>query len=251
MDLSDVEMDKLKKYIAGGGNMLIAGEPGKQQVLNPLLHELNVQLMPGQITQPTYNETPDKVQPELTLAAAELAENRGLVALKKSILKHDTDYRVMISTPGAAAISLKDSLFKISPILLTSENNSWLKAGSLVLDSAAPVFSPEQGDVRGSFATGIQLTRKINSKDQRILVFGDADFMCNLRVATNSFFVIACYSWLNNNQFPIFTPRASPKDNFLRISPQAAEIQKLAYVWIVPGLILLAGIVILIRRKRK
>jgi len=73
MNLTPVEAGKLKKYIAGGGNMLIAGEPGKQPILNPLLHELNVQLMPGQIVQPTYNETPDKVQPYLTLAATGLS----------------------------------------------------------------------------------------------------------------------------------------------------------------------------------
>jgi ABC-2 type transport system permease protein len=251
MDLSDAEVGKLKKYIADGGNLLIAGEPGKQQVLNPLLRQLNVQLMPGQIIQPTFNETPDKVQPELTLAATELAGSNVLIAMKNAILSHDTDVKARISTPGVAAISLKDSLFKISPLLITTENSSWLKAGNLVLDSAAPVFSPEQGDVRGSFATGVQLARKINGKEQRIIVFGDADFMCNMRVSSSQFFVIPCYSWLNDNQFPIFTPRPAPKDNLLTIGLKATGIQKIVYVWIVPALILLSGIVILIRRKRK
>jgi len=166
-------------------------------------------------------------------------------------LKHDGDDTVRIINAGAAAVAFKDSLFKVSPLLLTSENRSWLKAGDLVIDSAAPVFSPEQGDVSGSFATGIQLTRKINHKEQRILVFGDVDFLSNLRVGGNLFFVIPSYSWLNDNQFPIYTPHPPARDNFLKIGPQGTNIEKTMYIWIVPALILLAGIVILIRRKRK
>jgi ABC-2 type transport system permease protein len=251
MDLTPVEIGKLKKYISGGGNMLIDGEPGKQQVLNPLLRELNIQLMPGQIIQPSYNETPDKVQPYLTLPSLELAEDKMLMKYKKELLSHNTDDTLKLSTPGTVAISYKDSLFKVNPLLLTSEKNSWLKEGRLVVDSAAPVFNPEQGDVRGAFATGIQLTRKINDREQRILVFGDADFMSSLRIQNTIFFVIACYSWLSDNQFPIYTPRPQAKDNLLTIGPQGAMAEKIAYVWVVPALILLTGTVILIRRKRK
>jgi ABC-2 type transport system permease protein len=251
MDLTPVEAGKLKKYISGGGNMLIDGEPGKQLVLNPLLRELNIQLMPGQIIQPSYNETPDKVQPYLTLSSLELAEDKMLLKYKKELLSHNTDDTLKLSTPGAAAVAYKDSLFKVNPLLLTSEKNSWLKEGRLVVDSAAPVFSPEQGDVRGALATGIQLTRKINGREQRILVFGDADFMSSLRIQNTIFFVIACYSWLSDNQFPIYTPRPQAKDNLLTVSPQGAMAEKIAYVWVVPALILLTGTVILIRRKRK
>ncbi len=251
MDLTPIETGKLKRYIAGGGNMLIAGEPGKQQELNPLLRELNVQLMPGEIIQPSFNETPDKVMPYLTLTAAELSEEKVLTNLKKWIVSHNTDDSLKIITPGVAAISFKDSLFKVSPLLLTTESNSWLKAGSLVLDSAAPVFNPEQGDVRGAFTTGVQLTRKINGKEQRIAVFGDADFMSNLRIRNAAFLLMPGYSWLNDNQYPIYTPRPDPKDNLVTLSPKVAGIQKIAYIWVVPALLLLTGTVILIRRKRK
>ncbi|MBS1605716.1 MAG: Gldg family protein [Bacteroidetes bacterium] len=251
MDLTPLEMVKLKKYIAGGGNMLINGEPGKQQVLNPLLHELNIQLMPGQIIQPSFNETPDKVQPYLAPAAADLSEDKTLTKFKNLLLSHDPDDTLRLSTPGVTAVSFKDSLFRVNPLLLTSDNLSWLKEGKLVADSAEPVFAAEEGDVRGSFATGLQLTRKIDNKEQRILVFGDADFMCNLRVAQSMYFIIACYSWLSNNQFPIYTPRPSAKDNLLYIGPKGASIQRIADIWVAPALILLAGTIILIRRKRK
>ncbi|MDO6430069.1 Gldg family protein [Flavitalea sp. BT771] len=251
VDLTPLEIVKLKKYIAGGGNMLINGEPGKQQVLNPLLRELNIQLMPGQIIQPSFNETPEKVQPYLTPAAAYLSEDKTLTKFKRLLLSHDTDDTLKISTPGVTAVSFKDSLFRISPLMLTSDNVSWLKEGKLVLDSAAPVFATEEGDVRGSFATGLQLTRKISNKEQRILVFGDVDFMCNMRVAQSMYFLISCYSWLSDNQFPIYTPRPSAEDNLLYIGPKGAAALRIVYIWIVPALILLAGTIILIRRKRK
>ncbi|WP_431216405.1 hypothetical protein ACQ86N_18360 [Puia sp. P3] len=136
-------------------------------------------------------------------------------------------------------------------MLLTSDNLSWLKEGKLVADSAEPVFATEEGDVRGSFATGLQLTRKMSNKEQRILVFGDADFMCNLRVAQSMYFIVACYSWLSNNQFPIYTPRPSPKDNLLYIGPKGAAVQRIADIWVLPALILLAGTIILIKEKKK
>ncbi len=60
-DLSTVVQAKIKSYIDAGGNMLILGKPGKQYVLNPLLRQLGVQLLNGQLVQPTYDETPEKV----------------------------------------------------------------------------------------------------------------------------------------------------------------------------------------------
>ncbi|MBO9633956.1 MAG: Gldg family protein, partial [Chitinophagaceae bacterium] len=60
-DLSTGVQTKIKSYVDAGGNMMILGKPGKQSVLNPLLQQLGVQLMPGQLVQPSYDETPEKV----------------------------------------------------------------------------------------------------------------------------------------------------------------------------------------------
>ncbi|WP_431216406.1 Gldg family protein [Puia sp. P3] len=116
MDLTAPEMVKLKKYIAGGGNMLINGEPGKQQVLNPFLRELNIQLMPGQIIQPSFNETPDKVQPYLAPAAADLSEDKTLTKFKNLLLSHDPEDTLRLSTHWGDSSVFQRQSFQDRPL---------------------------------------------------------------------------------------------------------------------------------------
>jgi ABC-2 type transport system permease protein len=252
MDLSPAVYDKLKNYIRAGGNMVITGEPGKQYVLNPLLQQIGVQLMNGQLVQPTYNETPDKVKPYLAAASAGLAEDPGTLALRKMQEVHYTDDSIRTLMPGVAGITYtSDSGFTIAPLAMTDPDRAWLKAGPLVNDSTLPPFSPQEGDQKAtSFSTAVQLARTIAGKEQRIAVFGDADFLGNRRFGEN-FFGIAFYSWVAYNQFPVYTPRPMAKDTSLRINGSNAGIQKFVYLWILPGVILLLGVILLIRRKRK
>ena len=49
--LSPEEMESLEKYIARGGNLIIAGDVGRAPVMNPIIASLGVQFMTGQIVQ--------------------------------------------------------------------------------------------------------------------------------------------------------------------------------------------------------
>jgi len=154
--------------------------------------------------------------------------------------------------PGVAGISYtRDSAFMVAPLAMTSPDRVWLKAGNLVTDSTLPPFNPLEGDIKqASFPTVVQLTRSVRGKEQRIIVCGDADFLSNRRLA-ESFFGNALYSWLNYNQFPVYTPRPQPEDTRLQVNAELAGLQKIIYIWVLPGVILLIGIILLIRRKRK
>jgi len=61
---------------------------------------------------------------------------------------------------------------------MTAEE-TWLKAGQLVTDSTPPEYNRQEGDIRGSFATALALTRQVNNRQQRIIICSDADFMSN------------------------------------------------------------------------
>jgi ABC-2 type transport system permease protein len=242
--LSDTALAKIKQYIANGGNMLILGEPGKTQLLNPLLQQLGVQMMEGNLIQPGKDEMPHMITPYLTAAALNLAEAHELVKAKRS---GDT---IKLLLPGATAIAYaKQGPFAVNP-LFKSISESWMKTGKLVTDSIAPVYDPQQGDVKGSFATALALTRQINNRQQRIVVCSDADFISNLRM-NEHFMARAFYSWLSGGVYPIYTPRDDPKDNKLNVTASGVKAMRIVYVWILPALTLLAGSVLLIRRKRK
>ncbi|MDR6783512.1 ABC-2 type transport system permease protein [Pedobacter africanus] len=252
--LGELTLAKIRQYIDKGGNLMICGEPGKQYVLNPLLKQLGVQLMKGTLVELSKNETPDKVIPYITEAAASLAEENNLLALKDAIRRKDTeDDSLKIYMPGVTGLSYAaQGGFTISPILKTTAQKTWLKAGTLVLDSVPPVFSVAEGDSKEpSFVTGIQLTRQVNNKQQRIIVCGDADFTSNIRTAYN-LFENAFYSWMTDGAYPQYLPRlVKPRDTLLTITEPQAYAFKIATLWVLPGLLLVGGTLLLIRRKRK
>jgi len=245
---SAVTLAKIQAYIAKGGNLLIAGEPGKQSVLNPVLSVLGVQLMDGAVVQPDPQSSPDIVRPELTATAA---------AFSKPLAKNHRDSLNALMR-GVTGISFNSTAgFTVKSLLMSNKELSWLKKKKFVTDSAQVVFSAAEGDIHGAFPTAVSLTRKVGSKEQRIVVTGDADFMDNEILgrysgSTSNFtFSTAVYSWLSNGEFPIDTTRPDAKDNRVTVTMDQLAIQKIIFVWILPALLLALASVLLIRRKRK
>ncbi|QEC40538.1 Gldg family protein [Pseudobacter ginsenosidimutans] len=238
MELSTVVQEKIRNYLDDGGRMIILGKPGKQYVLNPLLRQLGVQLLDGQLVQPTYDETPDKV---VALTTAE-ARNLSFEAAVPGF-----------GMPTVTGITQQPGAYTIRPLLLTQQGRTWLKAGDLVVDSTLPQFNPRAGDrMQDTFTTAVRLTRNIRQKEQRIVVCGSADFLSNLRLGeSNLRFARGAHSWLTDNHFPVRLSKKEEEDILLDISEKAAKIQKTILIWVLPGILLLTGSIILIRRKRK
>jgi ABC-2 type transport system permease protein len=245
----------LRRYIDRGGNLLVSGEPGKQSVLNPVLKSLGVQLMEGTLVQHSKNFSPDLVLPYLTATAAGFSRQ----------LKYVFDDSMRVSMPGAAGLSYDstglshdgDGAYTIKPLLMTDGNRTWNKKSALVADSAEVVFSARDGDEKGSFPTAVCLTRQRNGKEQRIIVTGDADFLSNAELGRNNVrtanfsFITALFGWFTYGVFPIDTSRPRPKDDSLRITEADMGWLKVIYLGILPGLLLLTGAILLIRRKRR
>jgi ABC-2 type transport system permease protein len=246
--LSPAALEKLKQYIDRGGNMIITGEPGKQETLQPLLSHIGVEMMNGQLVQPSFDETPDKVTPFLNPAGTALDE--GQTALREE-QKKDTVFTLM---PGVAALHFTgNDAFKATTLIETAPGKVWLKAGRLVEDSTLPAFDPAEGDLKqNAFTTAMGFTRMINNKEQRIIVCGDADFASNLRIGANYIkYVLPFYSYTTGNLFPVYMPKKEPEDRELIIRATAAAIQRTIFVWVLPGAVLIMGTIMLIRRKRK
>jgi ABC-2 type transport system permease protein len=214
-ELSAVAIQKIKAYINKGGNLLIAGEPGRQQLLNPLLKTLGVQLMNGMLKQESEDHAPTLVLPDLTKNAISLSPILG----KPSI---DT---LPISMNGVSALSYHDtSGFTIQPLLVTKAgavqntmarnpdldmvNNkeeagmestgghSFVSSGGgfhvvRMGDGNAQNFGAKRvvkryasmpankNNSKDTYTTTLALTRQVNGKQQRIIISGDADFMGN------------------------------------------------------------------------
>lgn len=247
-EFSTPVLDKIKHYIDAGGNLIVLAETGKQSVINPLLQHIGVQLMEGTLVQPSDDQSPDLVLAGITPVAAKFTATMGG-------LYDDT---IPVTMPSSAPLwYTADSGFTVQPLLVTDAKTSWLKKGKLVADSGTVKFSPADGDVQQSFATALGLSRKLNGKEQRIVVVGDADVMSNVELGRTSIqtanfqFNTALFSWLTNGEFPIEATRPESQDRRVNISTEGVERLKILLVWILPALVLLAGTVLLIRRRRK
>lgn len=282
MPLSERALIHLKQYINKGGNLLIAGEPGKQAVMNPILQPLGVQLMEGMLIQESKDQAPTLVAPDPTKVAGGFTK-----ALQRKMADSPK-----VSMPGAAALSYNNNGdFTIQPLLLTDPLHSWNRmkpldielavsasinnASGVTLAGSVPAvaigqnntaksaalgtvtFSAADGDIRGTMPTAISLTRKLNNKEQRIVVAGDADFMSNAELqrynlnTVNFVFNTALFSWLSEGQFPIDTSRPEAKDKRVNVSSDEVAFLRIIYIWLLPALILAAAAILLIRRKRK
>ncbi|MGZ3813986.1 MAG: Gldg family protein, partial [Mucilaginibacter sp.] len=242
-ELQPATLNKLRSYVDKGGNLLILGEPGKQAMLNPVLQQIGIHLMNGQLVQLDKNETPDKVTVYTDSAVADLSEG-GVPATIRKLMKRKMAYNLSSMMAGATALSYTaNGGFTFKPLLGTVENQKgvWLKTGHLVTDSVPPVFSPQEGDTKGpAFITAASLTRQVGDKQQRIIVCGDADFFSNMRITAN--FYDSFYSWLDDNKYPVYLPvLGSAKDVKYTFSLTTANVLKIVYLWVLPGVALLGA----------
>jgi ABC-2 type transport system permease protein len=67
----------------------------------------------------------------------------------------------------------------------------------------------------------------------------------------NFAFNIGLFSWLSYGEFPVDTSRPDPKDDRLNVSSETVNRLNILFVWVLPGILLALGTILLIRRKRK
>ncbi|MDO6429389.1 Gldg family protein [Flavitalea sp. BT771] len=287
-----VALSKIKAYIAAGGNLLVAGEPGKQEILNPVLKELGVQLKEGMLVEPNKDFSPSLIKPLLSSKAAGFTRK----------LQDDKDDSLVTTMFGAAALTYDThSGFAVDTLLATVAGGGWNKkikptedmiqaaedatgdpssGGATVMIASAGgpsatampendgkpkengawkglSFSPEQGDEKGSMVVALGLSRTVNGKQQRIVVSGDADFLSNSELGrsniqnSNFDFSTGVFSWFANGKFPIDSYRPPSKDRRLTLTDGSFYFLKVMLMGVLPGILVIIGAVVLIRRKRK
>jgi ABC-2 type transport system permease protein len=243
---SPAEIQNIQNYLRGGGNALIAGDKDRQAILNPVVSMLGVRFTDGSLVENHMEFSPGLVFPKFT-------EN---VAMYHYFFENNQE----IAMPGAVGLQYKkNDLYDIEPVLTTDEKNIWNKKAPFKLDTGKVAYEPSKGDDNRTLPVALQLTRKAGDKQQRIIILGDADFMDNGTVrkefkgesTANGDFATDIFKWFSYGQFPLDLPRPAPIDNKLLLTPQGLYILKIIFLALLPGLLLLGGIVLLISRRRK
>lgn len=245
--LTGQEAENFQKYIDRGGNLLIAGEPKRMEVMNPLLAQFGVSLTPGCLVQPSPNFQSDLVLARGTPEALELSYHFSGICSGS-----------VVTMPGCAALEYTtDKGYDVKPLLVTQPKGVWneLETTDFIDDTVR--LNSSIGEIEKAHVTGLALSRRVGAKEQKIIILGDADCISNTEFkmsrtkikAGNYTVVTGSFYWLSDGQMPIDVRRPPIRDNALHLDKQKVYWSKIALVGVFPALMLIFGLLIWIRRR--
>lgn len=246
-EMSEVECENLDKYIACGGNLLIMNEPKSAGNIEPLLAKLGVKVVPGTLVRQTENFSPDLILSSPTKEAGEMAY------WFENMIKENQ----VIVTPGVSGLEYStDKGYQVTPLFLT-DSLVWNELETTNFVDDAIELNEEAGEVQQRYATGLALTRKLGDKEQKIMIFGDADCISNGELgmfrqdilANNFNIVMGSFFWMSDEEVPVDVRRPDPLDNQVYMDEKGLATWKVIMMWIIPGLLVIFSILIWIRRR--
>ena len=237
------EVQLLRDYLARGGALLWADDPGERYGLGALARDLGIEWQPGTLIYPDY-KTIGTGHPAIAVVAnypdTPISENLNRISLFPYA-------GVITSTAGRS--DWKAQTF------LRSNTRSWLETGAL--EQASLTFEPDDGDQRGPLDMGIALSRTVQTDQgpqaQRAAVIADSDFMSNGHLAKlgNRPLALALFQWLGYRDAQIAVDVATAPDANLDLTARQIRGLWWIYVLILPFGLLGFGLIRWARRRRR
>ncbi len=248
--LAKEELDEIQRYIDKGGNVIIAGEPGRQDIMNPLMVSLGVKFMPGRLVQESENFSQTLVFAKVTREVAKIFPRFNWMLR--------WNYRV----PMLDAVGLDyrtDAGFKVMAWLETDSTGCWNEMETTNFAENKAIFQPDAGEKEQVYTLALALSREIEGKEQRILIMSDADCLSNGEfsmkrrgVNTESpIFPNYAFSWLSYGEYPIDTTRPRSPDTKIYMGLEGIMWMNIGLMGFFPLALAACGIVIWAKRKRK
>lgn len=244
--LSEEQHKNLQSYIARGGNLMIMCEPSRADVMKPLLAEFGVSMVPGQLVRVTEDYSPELVLAAPTEQAAELIYQFD--EMRKA--------RRLIVTPGAAGLTYTEAGYKVIPLFMT-DDIVWneLETTNFIDDTVR--LNPTIGEVQQNYTTALALQRNVNGKEQRVLIYGDADCISNGELkmdrvelgASNFNIIMGNFYWLSDNKVPIDVRRPIPTDDEVYLSQESMRVWKVIMTWVMPAILIALYVLLWLRRR--
>ena len=246
--LSENEMRHLQNYIARGGNLFIAGEPTRQEAMNPIVEQFGVQFMPGRLVRKSEHYDPDMIFSLPRPAAWKLSYPFGYL------------FRRFIPMPTCVGLDYslaEEKGFEVTTLFTSDTLHTWNEVETVDFIDDPVELNPEVGEKEDIYATGIALAREMNGKEQRIIILGDADCISNAEhnikrkgiPAYNYAVITGSFCWLSDGVAPFDVRRPKAVDNKVSVTMEGMTVVKILFLWVFPFLLLGIGIFIWIRRK--
>ena len=229
------ELEKIQYYIQAGGNLLVLGDLGTENSLNPILEQVGVQLLNKPLQQ-DYNK-----QISNNLVIANLTPNAAQLSGDFNRIFHTG--RQMIASE-CVGLTVMNKGFNYLPIIRTNSSSTYILG---------------EEDAELSYPVLIALQRSLNNSLQRIIVSGDADWLSNGELYRtregfyNGNFALqkAIFNWLGNDKYPISLTYTRPIDNHIFLKRRDVSLVKMFSLGVYPLILLISLVVYRNKRKRK
>ena len=240
------EMKKLLSYLEKGGNLLWLAEPDSPPGLEPLAEQLGINFLPGMVVDATTQMFG--------------IENPSFVVIT-GYPRHGISSEMTTVTvfPEAAALEITDSAAWTAISLLTTLEHSWTEIDAIEGEIR---FDHDSDERAGPLDIGVVLTRSLageaetddsGTPEQRVVVIGDGDFLSNTYLGNpgNLDLGLNIVRWLSHDDATIEIQVKSAPDTTLVLGKVAQAVIAIGFLIGLPLLLLLTGIIIWLRRRRR
>jgi ABC-type uncharacterized transport system involved in gliding motility, auxiliary component len=248
-DFLSGEVAVLQTYLEQGGNLLWLQDPGGLKGLEPLEELLGVQIHDG-----TVIDANEQLQALLGInhPAVVPVVDYGRSAIVKNLVGKQTLFPFATMVARDQQVGAKDdTLAWQADEFLYTLPASWLESSG-VLEGAVK-FDEGSADQPGPVPIGVSLVRSLDEKEQRVVVIGDSDFMLNsfIGLGTNLDLASNVFNWLSADDNLMEVPVIRAPDTQLNLSETAGAVLGTFFLFVLPLSLLLAGVWIWWRRRRR
>jgi len=237
------EIDLLGDYLEQGGNLLWLADPEQiSDGLDLLADQIGIEFLPGIIVDPNSQL---------------LGLDRVDFALVSEYPRHPITQNLgsMSLFPQAQAIEFFGDDSWQQQVLLVSDARSWNETGEM---RGEIINGDDADEVSGPLKIGLSLARSRHNDDgelfeQRIVIIGDVDFLSNRYLGNGSNLEIGVnlFNWLSHDDNLIsITPRPAP-DTRLELSQVELLAIGIAFLLLLPGGLIAAGLRIWLKRRKR
>jgi len=233
VDLLPAEVDKIRRHLAGSGNLLWLIEPGPLRGMQPIAEILGLVLTPGIVVDPEasrFNTSP-------TIAVGATYGRHAIT----NVLSKNTFF------PAARQIgTTENEEWRVTPLVEVAQRG-WVETGKL----DGNISFDKNRDFAGPVNVATALERTVGDRNHRVVVVGTGEFLANAYLGNlgNLDLGVNIMNWLTGDDRMItIQPRPAPDSN-LDIEPFRFYSIAFTFLLALPLAFTITGAVIWWRRR--